>query len=333
MSSKGEEPLTKPEKELSEKLLNRQRTTYFETLAHLFKGNIGPACFAMAEAIKHSGIILGPILTVFLSVVCVFQQHVLIKFADRIKTENSLESRPDYAETLELCMLSNEKWRKYSKIMKRVCNVFICVTQFGFCSVYFLFIGNNVKHVLDFYGFEFNFSVLMMFSLVPIIPTSLITNLRYLGELILCLHQLIKVLLWFFYHFSPVFWRSKLLYVLRNHRHILLLITRLTQHFGPQTCNCFTSWTSTFLWNRNLPLWRHRAGVAVKKLYETSWKFFKDFWSLECRNGFSYYSVHFLWIYWILEIWRKCGGNFDVESSSKRMVKLQKMSSCYQRLR
>lgn len=162
--------------------VRRQQTSYLETLLHLFKGNVGTACFAMAEAIKHSGLILGSCLTVLLATVCVYQQHVLMKCSDTMKTEFKLEKRPDYAETLELSLNANHKWKKHSKIMKRICNLFLILTQFGFCSVYFLFVGNNVKNVLDFYGLEFDLKVLMMVSLIPIILTSLITNLRHLGK-------------------------------------------------------------------------------------------------------------------------------------------------------
>lgn len=161
---------------------NHYGTSYFQTLLHLFKGNIGPACFAMAEAIKHSGLLLGPILMIFLSELCVFQQHVLIRCSDVMRKEHNLDKRPDYAETLELSLISNEKWKKYSITMKRICNVFLVITQLGFCAVYFLFIGNNLKNLMDFYGLRCNLNFLMMFSLVPIISTSLIKHLRYLGK-------------------------------------------------------------------------------------------------------------------------------------------------------
>lgn len=169
--------------EAKEIRVRRHQTSYFETLVHLFKGNVGPACFAMAEAIKNSGLILGSCLTVLLASVCVYQQHVLMKCSDTMKSDFKLEKRPDYAETLELSLISNDKWKKHSKTMKMVCNVFLILTQFGFCSVYFLFVANNVKNVLDFYGYVFDLKILMMFSLVPIILTSLITNLKYLGEI------------------------------------------------------------------------------------------------------------------------------------------------------
>lgn len=179
MSSKLEESLTE---ELKEKKIRRQQTNYFETLAHLFKGNIGPACFAMAEAIKNSGLVLGSFLTVGLAVICVYQQHVLIKCSELMQEEFGLENTPSYAETLELSLTANEKWQPNSKLMRRICNTFLILTQLGFCSVYFLFVGNNVKSVLDFYGLELDLNVLMMLSLLPIILTSLITNLKYLGE-------------------------------------------------------------------------------------------------------------------------------------------------------
>lgn len=170
--------LKKDEKEEDNRHL---QTTYIESLIHLFKANIGPACFAMGEAIKHSGLILGSGLTVVLSTVCVYQQHVLIKCSDIMKEDYILEKRPDYAETLQLSLMSNENWRRHAKIMKRICNLFLILTQFGFCSVYFLFIANNVKSVLDFYKLEFDLERIMIFSVLPIILTSLITNLKYLG--------------------------------------------------------------------------------------------------------------------------------------------------------
>lgn len=180
MSSEVKESLTGGKNGVEKE--KSHQTNYCETLAHLFKGNIGPACFAMAEAIKNSGIVFGSILTVSLSVICVYQQHVLIRCSELMEEEFELNYTPGYAETLGLSLMANEKWRSKAKTMKRICNVFLILTQLGFCSVYFLFVGDNVKNVLDFYGLELDLRVLMMFSLVPIILTSLITNLRYLGE-------------------------------------------------------------------------------------------------------------------------------------------------------
>jgi len=46
---------------------------------HLFKGNVGPGLFAMGDAFKNGGIIVAPILTLFLGIVSVHCQHILVK--------------------------------------------------------------------------------------------------------------------------------------------------------------------------------------------------------------------------------------------------------------
>lgn len=45
---------------------------------HLLRGNIGSGLFAMGDAFKNGGLVLGTILTLYLGVVCVHNQHVLV---------------------------------------------------------------------------------------------------------------------------------------------------------------------------------------------------------------------------------------------------------------
>lgn len=163
---------------------NGPPTSYMETMMHLFKGNVGTGCFAMADAVKNCGLVLGPILTVIIAIICVHVQHILITCAEYVKESNQLEQRPDYAETIELSFTSSpiEKWRKWGPTMKRTCNIFICITQLGFCSVYYLFVGKHVKHVLDFYDINIELHLMIAIILVPVLLTSLIRQLKYIGE-------------------------------------------------------------------------------------------------------------------------------------------------------
>lgn len=160
----------------------KHKTSYFESLIHLFKAGLGPGCFAMAEAMSNCGIILGMCLTLFLSVICLYEQHVLLKCSNNVRRHLKMEKRPDYAETFELSLQTNEKWKRHSVLMKRIVNIFLILTQLGFCSVYVLFIGNNLKNVLSYFGYDFNVRIVIMFALLPILLPSLITNLKFLGE-------------------------------------------------------------------------------------------------------------------------------------------------------
>lgn len=160
-------------------------TSYVETLMHLFKGNVGPGCYAMADAVKNGGLLLAPILTLFLGIICVHAQHILLQCSAKMKQKHTLRFKPDYAETVELCFSSSssEMWQSFAPLMKRICNIFICVTQLGFCCIYFLFIGTNLKQILDFYGFQLDIHVLVTLILLPVWLSALITNLKFLGEL------------------------------------------------------------------------------------------------------------------------------------------------------
>ena len=59
-----------------------------------------------------------------------------------------LKVTPDFAETVQLCFENGPpRLQGMAKSMKRTVNIFLCVTQLGFCCVYFVFISENVKQV------------------------------------------------------------------------------------------------------------------------------------------------------------------------------------------
>lgn len=41
--------------------------------------------------------------------------------------------------------------RKYARYTKIMVNVFLCITQLGFCCVYFVFVAANLKDVSNLY--------------------------------------------------------------------------------------------------------------------------------------------------------------------------------------
>jgi solute carrier family 36 (proton-coupled amino acid transporter) len=159
-------------------------TSYIETMVNLLKGNIGTGCFALPEAIKHGGIILGPIFILIIAFIAVLAQHMLIRCAEFVKERHQLHLRPDYAETVELsCLNSNsERWRKLAPTMKKTCNIFICITQLGFCCVYLLFVGKSLKDVSDYYEIMFDLHLWVFIALIPVWFTVMIRTLKIIGE-------------------------------------------------------------------------------------------------------------------------------------------------------
>lgn len=163
---------------------NQPKTNYFEALANLFKANVGTGCFAMADAIRNSGILLGPIATLIIAVICIHCFHVLVQCAEYIMVANNMSSRPDYAETIELSfsLSKKEKWRKAAKSVRKICNICICITQLGFCSVYLVFVGRSVKLLLDHYGIFLDVKVVVTIIFIPILLSALLRKLKSIAK-------------------------------------------------------------------------------------------------------------------------------------------------------
>ncbi|KAJ8919913.1 hypothetical protein NQ315_006442 [Exocentrus adspersus] len=157
-------------------------TSYLETLMHLFKGNVGSGIFAMGDAVRNAGIILGPIVVLCLGIICVHCQHLLLCASRTLDEKHQLKTAPDFAETVELCFEKGPpRMQGISKLVKKIVNVFLCVTQLGFCCIYFVFISENIKQVFDYYGYEMDVHFHMAVILLPILLTALIRNLKYLA--------------------------------------------------------------------------------------------------------------------------------------------------------
>lgn len=122
----------------------------FEAVVHLFKGSVGAGLFAMGDCYKNGGIIGSTILLPIIAIVCVHCEQMLIKGSILAVERSKSATFYDYPDTIEKCFEAGPKpFRRLSKIMKLVVEMFLCVTQFGFCSIYFVFITENLHQVRD----------------------------------------------------------------------------------------------------------------------------------------------------------------------------------------
>ncbi|XP_037937739.1 proton-coupled amino acid transporter 1 [Teleopsis dalmanni] len=173
---------TKKKDESKSSGTNHPPTSYMETIIHLFKGNIGPGLFAMGDAFKNGGIVVAPILTIVIAFISIHCQHILINCSEKMRVLRNDPTCADYADTVEQCFENGpQKLRNWSKIMKTVVNIFICLTQFGFCCIYFVFISSNFNQIFHAYNITIDVHIVMLLIFVPILLVSLITNLKWLA--------------------------------------------------------------------------------------------------------------------------------------------------------
>uniref|UniRef100_A0A8C5MSP8 Solute carrier family 36 member 1 n=1 Tax=Leptobrachium leishanense TaxID=445787 RepID=A0A8C5MSP8_9ANUR len=171
-------------------------TTWFQTLVHLLKGNIGTGLLGLPLAVKNAGIVLGPISLVFMGIIAVHCMDLLVKCANHFCQR---DQRPfvDYGDAVMYSMESAPfQWMRANSIWgRRIVGFFLILTQLGFCCVYFVFLADNIKQVVEAANSttndcSFNKTVvrtesmdsrLYMLSFLPfLILLVFITNLRYL---------------------------------------------------------------------------------------------------------------------------------------------------------
>jgi proton-coupled amino acid transporter len=140
----------------------------------------------MADAIRNAGIILGPIFLGIIAITCIQCMKMLVNGAEYIMKSNELSSRPAYADVIGLCFLvnksENSKWKKYSELAKKICNIALCVTQLGFCCVYLLFVSSSIKLILDHYEVHLKLSIVMTIVLIPLWLSIMVRKLKRIGE-------------------------------------------------------------------------------------------------------------------------------------------------------
>ncbi|XP_031356160.1 proton-coupled amino acid transporter 4-like isoform X1 [Photinus pyralis] len=159
-------------------------TSFLETLMHLFRGNVGPGMFAMGDAFKNSGVVLGSFLLPLLGLICVHSQHLLLNASLHLQDKLNLKRNPGFATTVELCFATGHlRLQKYATVSRRLVNLFLCLTQLGFCCVYFVFISRNLKQIIDSYGYEYSIHLHMAGVLIPIYLTCMVRNLKFLAPL------------------------------------------------------------------------------------------------------------------------------------------------------
>ncbi|EDO27640.1 predicted protein, partial [Nematostella vectensis] len=96
-----------------------------QTLTHILKANIGPGMLSLPAAMMNAGIVVGPVSLFFIALICIHCMHLLVSCCKSFDAQG--------------CLVIDSLWYEV------VVNVFLCITQLGFCCVYFIFVADNVK--------------------------------------------------------------------------------------------------------------------------------------------------------------------------------------------
>uniref|UniRef100_A0A8C1CTM3 Solute carrier family 36 member 1 n=1 Tax=Cyprinus carpio carpio TaxID=630221 RepID=A0A8C1CTM3_CYPCA len=180
-----------------ERIGGRTGSSFLQTLIHLLKGNIGTGLLGLPLAVKNAGLVLGPLSLLAMGIVAVHCMNLLVRCAHHLSAKMG---KPflSYGDAVEYGM-ENVSWlSRHSLWGRRVVNMFLNITQLGFCCVYFVFLSDNVKQVVETANGttgnchnnqtavivpSYDSRLYMLFFLPFIIVLVFIRNLKYLAPL------------------------------------------------------------------------------------------------------------------------------------------------------
>ncbi|KAM9413618.1 proton-coupled amino acid transporter 1-like isoform 1-T2 [Salvelinus alpinus] len=131
-----------------ERIGGQTGTSFLQTLIHLLKGNIGTGLLGLPLAVRNAGLVLGPLSLFAMGIIAVHCMNLLAKCSHHLSAKLN---KPflDYGDAVQYGM-ENVSWlRRHSIWGRRIVNVFLIITQLGFCCVYFVFLSDNVKQVVE----------------------------------------------------------------------------------------------------------------------------------------------------------------------------------------
>ncbi|XP_065056336.1 proton-coupled amino acid transporter 1-like [Rhopilema esculentum] len=171
----------------------------WQTSMHILKGNIGTGILGLPAAVKHSGLIVGPICLALLAIVAVHCMHLLVICSHAICVRTKMTSC-DYGEVTEQ-IVKEGYGAKHGTRARCILDTFICVTQLGFCCVYFVFVAENLHQLFGLIDVRY----WTMVCFAPVLIISLIRELQTISYLstianVLCLFGLVGTYQYLFFH-------------------------------------------------------------------------------------------------------------------------------------
>ncbi|XP_031624543.1 proton-coupled amino acid transporter-like protein pathetic isoform X2 [Contarinia nasturtii] len=155
-------------------------TSNIDTMIHLLKGNIGTGILAMPDAFKNAGLYMGLFGTLLMGLICTHCMHMLVGCSHELCRRLQIPSM-NFAEVCYNAFETGPSGlRRFSNLARQTINVFLCITQLGFCCVYFVFVAVNLQEVISHYFIHINVRVYLLLLLIPMIMLNFLKNLKYL---------------------------------------------------------------------------------------------------------------------------------------------------------
>ncbi|CAL1292989.1 unnamed protein product, partial [Larinioides sclopetarius] len=175
------------------RLEGKKKTSDAGTLLHLVKGNVGTGILAMAMALSNFGLVAGAIGICVLGSCCTYCMKLLVYCSQMAVDEQTGRNQSPEPQTESVPSSANAAVRADQGMQinyqdsenqafeenSYIVNALLILTQFGFCCVYLLFVGQSLREVFLNTKFltSLNTTAIMALELLVMIPLNFIPDL------------------------------------------------------------------------------------------------------------------------------------------------------------
>ena len=169
-----------------DKRTGKSTISNFTAFLHFMKAHIGLGFLALPHAFRNAGLVGGILGYGCICLICTYCMIMLVRASHKaLKTRPSIECL-DYAMTANAAFCdAGGLWEKYAVGTRRMINIMICICQVSYNSAYVLFISENIRPVLIYYGgitmqhLEHRYYILMLLPFMLLLCC--VRDLRYMS--------------------------------------------------------------------------------------------------------------------------------------------------------
>lgn len=157
--------------------------TSLETLLHVMKGCLGTGVLALPEGFKNAGMVNGIFSTILIGLFNAFCLHMLIG-NQYLLCKRRQVAVLTYPESMEIAVANGPcLLRRLKPYASYITNALIISYQIGSCCVYILFVGENLKLVINTYtSNQMSLNLIILLTFIPFYLASCVKNLKLLAS-------------------------------------------------------------------------------------------------------------------------------------------------------
>lgn len=153
---------------------------------HIFRASVGPGVLALPSAVANAGLVFGMCGILIVSMFLLHCMHLLVGCAQYLRVRHRLSNSVlDYGNTLRCCLIFGTSWSRKLLWTVKLLDICLLATQFGLCTVFLLFVAENIKYVVDYYVPESQYPLYMylIITAVAVSPFTFVRSIKRLAKI------------------------------------------------------------------------------------------------------------------------------------------------------